>query len=66
MTNKVNEEKVESISKDLCWYDGGGPKCEMDCNNCKAGHFKKFKWIVRFVLKKIGDRNEKEKSKRDM
>lgn len=48
----MDEKMVEEIAKDVCWEDGGGVNCKMDCPNCKAGHFKKWKWIVRIVVKK--------------
>lgn len=51
----MTEAEVTELSKEVCWYDGGGPKCKMDCKNCEAGHFKKWKWIIRLVIPKWED-----------
>lgn len=50
--NKLTKEEVDQLSKELCWYDGGGEKCTMECETCKAGHFKKWKWIVKIIIPK--------------
>ena len=62
----MTKEKIDELSKELCWYDGGGPKCQMDCESCQAGHFKKWKWVVKFLVPKWekirGRKDEQKKS----
>ncbi len=48
---KLSKKDIDDIAKDLCWEDGGGPKCEMDCQSCKTGSWKHYKWVVPVVIR---------------
>lgn len=50
---KMSKQEIEDIAKDICWAAGGGIKCELDCAKCKAGHYKKWKWLVPVVAKSL-------------
>lgn len=43
-------EKVDAIAKEICYYDGGGPACDIDCKRCNWIYWKKYRKIVELVL----------------
>jgi len=45
-------EQIDELAKEACWYDGGGKDCKGVCATCKAGHYKKFKRLIKVVIPK--------------
>lgn len=49
----LTKKEIDVIAKDVCWEDGGGANCKLDCVRCRAGHWKHWKKAVLAVEKSL-------------
>ena len=49
----IEEKYLNELAKEICWKDGGGEDCKMDCDKCRVGHYKKWKWIAKCIVVKL-------------
>ena len=47
----MTKEQVEDLAKEACWEDGEWA-CDAHCYKCTAGHWKRYKNIVKFVVRR--------------
>lgn len=51
-------QDIDRLARAVCWHDGGGIYCQLDCATCYAGHHKKWKRLVKIVLKELEKETE--------
>lgn len=50
MVIKIEQEIIDEVCKELCFYDIDGPKCNSNCKRCNNIYWRHFRTKVKRCL----------------